>query len=279
MDWFQHNTTSIDDPDILEAEDLFGDAGYSVFFKLLEIYGAEFNHLVGGNLTISVRVLQRKLRKRWGKVEKILNFYQLKRRIFFTLDENYLIFKVPKFIEKASNWTKRTHKEEEPPPTEVPTEAPHAKEENRKEKNKYSQNSDEFRLAEYLFKHIKKRSPNFKKPNLQVWAKSINALIRIDKRPAKEIRGVIKWCQNDSFWQNNILSPMKLRVQYDQLLLKSGKQQKERQRSALPETPTRCSKCNRPVKEIGPLDTDGICRGCSGAKRRDVQQLVEGIGL
>ena len=81
MDWFKHDTSSIDDPDMMEAELLFGDAGYSVFFKILEIYGKEFSHLSDGKLNISCTILRRKLNKSWTKVERILNFYQTKKRI------------------------------------------------------------------------------------------------------------------------------------------------------------------------------------------------------
>jgi hypothetical protein len=45
-------------------------------------------------------------------------------------------------------------------------------------------------------------------------------MIRVDKRDPKIIEKLIPWCQQDSFWQNNILSTAKLRAQYDQLLLK-----------------------------------------------------------
>ena len=50
-------------------------------------------------------------------------------------------------------------------------------------------------------------------------------MIRVDKRDPDEIARVIDWCQADSFWQNNILSTEKLRIQYDQLLLKMNQTQ------------------------------------------------------
>ena len=45
-------------------------------------------------------------------------------------------------------------------------------------------------------------------------------MLRIDKRNPQIIEKLIIWCQQDNFWQNNILSTAKLRAQYDQLLLK-----------------------------------------------------------
>lgn len=94
------------------------------------------------------------------------------------------------------------------------------KEKEIKNKKTFSQNSNEFQLANHLLTLILKRAPNFKKPDLQKWAKDIEIMIRLDKRASDEIREIISWCQQDEFWQNNILSTTKLRKQYDQLRLK-----------------------------------------------------------
>ena len=80
--------------------------------------------------------------------------------------------------------------------------------------------SIEYRLANYLLKFILKRNPNHKKPNIQSWTKHIDLMLRIDNRNIEDVRAVIKWCQVDSFWQNNILSTKKLREKFDQLYLK-----------------------------------------------------------
>jgi hypothetical protein len=89
-----------------------------------------------------------------------------------------------------------------------------------KKEKAFCRNSDEFRLSEILFFLIKKRRPGFKSPDLQKWAEVVDRMIRIDKRSVAEIEDVIVWCQNDEFWQNNILSTEKLRKQYDQLAMK-----------------------------------------------------------
>jgi hypothetical protein len=87
-------------------------------------------------------------------------------------------------------------------------------------KNLYDENSIEFRLANYLFELIKKNNPNHKKPNLQKWADDMDKILRIDKRPAKEVKLVIEFTQKDSFWKSNVLSVTKLRDKYDQLNIK-----------------------------------------------------------
>lgn len=136
MDWFKHPTGSHEDPDISDAEDEFGPIAYVVFFKVLEIYGREFNRLNGnGELELSKSKLSRNLRMKWKRIRLVLEFYCRKKRILFSETEKRATIAIPKFIIMASNWTKRQHNK----PTEAPTEAPTAKEveeEKKKKKNK-----------------------------------------------------------------------------------------------------------------------------------------------
>jgi uncharacterized protein YdaU (DUF1376 family) len=97
--------------------------------------------------------------------------------------------------------------------------------------NKYSQNSDEFRLSSLLFALMVKRKPDYKTPNLQSWAKHIDLMIRVDNRKPEAIEAVIRWCQQADFWQNNILSTSKLRKQFDKLELQMQKGNKNGQKS------------------------------------------------
>lgn len=60
-----------------------------------------------------------------------------------------------------------------------------------------------------------------KEPNINdAWLTEMDKLNRIDGRAWEDIEAVIDWCQRDSFWRTNILSPAKLRKQFDQLKLK-----------------------------------------------------------
>lgn len=91
----------------------------------------------------------------------------------------------------------------------------------RREEEENSQPSDVgLTLSSLLLEKIKSRNNNFKEPNLETWGKDIDLMISRDARDPNEIKEVICWCQEDSFWRNNILSPGKLRKQYDQLVLK-----------------------------------------------------------
>ena len=88
--------------------------------------------------------------------------------------------------------------------------------------------SDAVQLAAYLRDHILAHSPNARDAKaalspakLQQWARPIDLMLRVDSgRTPDSIRAVIDFATTDSFWQSNILSPGKLREQYDQLAAK-----------------------------------------------------------
>ena len=126
MKWFKHDTGSFEDPDFNSILDEFGDAGYVMFFGLLEIYGAEFINVdPDGFLKVPFSLVRRKLRKNRVKIELFLNFCQeslSKPRFIYHSNGKSLSYKVPKFIHLASNWTSRQNNQ----PTEVPTEVPTA---------------------------------------------------------------------------------------------------------------------------------------------------------
>jgi hypothetical protein len=86
-------------------------------------------------------------------------------------------------------------------------------------KNKYNNISQKDSiLAKLLLSLIKENTPTFKKPNLDNWAYEINKIHRIDKRTYEQIEYLIRWAQQDNFWKANILSPAKLRKQFDVLV-------------------------------------------------------------
>ena len=110
--------------------------------------------------------------------------------------------------------------------------------------NNKNPSSIQYTLADYLYKKILKNNPRFKKPNLGTWAGHIEKMIRIDNRPPDEIKKVIDWCQKDTcWWSSNILSTNKLRIKYDQLLMKSGiLKKRSRLTGAAMKTAERCSR-------------------------------------
>ena len=88
----------------------------------------------------------------------------------------------------------------------------------------FPEDSDQIRLSHFLLSKIRARKadfkPSFNKKDFQMWGKHIDFMICKDGRDPVRIQEVIEWCQQDIFWQNNILSTGKLREQFDQLELK-----------------------------------------------------------
>jgi len=59
----------------------------------------------------------------------------------------------------------------------------------------------------------------------------INKMFRLDKIPYDGIEAVIRWCQQDSFWQSNIRSTGTLRRQYDKLEMQARRFYNDNQRN------------------------------------------------
>jgi hypothetical protein len=59
------------------------------------------------------------------------------------------------------------------------------------------------------------------------WLSDMERLHRIDQRSWEQITKAIEWCQADDFWRGNIMSPGKLRKQYDQLRLAAQRGNKQ----------------------------------------------------
>ena len=106
MEWFKHLSNSHENPDISDSWDLFGDAGPVVFWTILEVYAKEFSRLDDDCwLTVSIPYFERKLRRKWRKIEKILEFFEQRSKIFFKKTQQTVSIKVPKFIDVSSNST------------------------------------------------------------------------------------------------------------------------------------------------------------------------------
>ena len=90
-------------------------------------------------------------------------------------------------------------------------------------KSLFSQDTQEYYLTALLYDKMKNNNPKLKELTnalIQNWCKEFDLILRIDKRTYEDTVKVIKFSQEDSFWKSNILSPSKLRKQFDQLYLK-----------------------------------------------------------
>ena len=86
--------------------------------------------------------------------------------------------------------------------------------------NKRSTSDDKYvTLAKLLFTLMLKNFSRTKEPNFKEWEKQIRLTETVDGFTCNEIREVIIWSQNNSFWKKNIRSASKLRKQMTQLMM------------------------------------------------------------
>lgn len=85
----------------------------------------------------------------------------------------------------------------------------------------------DIRLVQLLIDLMEKNNPdsltlkNLTEERQAEWVNQCRLLREIDNRTEADIEGVIRFSQGDSFWQKNILSMPKLRMQWDQLWMKA----------------------------------------------------------
>lgn len=89
--------------------------------------------------------------------------------------------------------------------------------------------SEDLRLAKLLFSLIRQNSPTHKQPNIDNWANDVRKIRELDGRTEEQIEIIMRWAQQDDFWQSNILSPAKLRKQFDALVIKARSEIKAKQ--------------------------------------------------
>nr|WP_318386903.1 replication protein [Enterobacter sp.] len=102
--------------------------------------------------------------------------------------------------------------------------------------------AEDLQCAEWMLALRNVTKPSLKKPNLTTWANDIRMLRQLDGRTHREICQLFKWAAQDSFWHKNILSPAKLRKQWDTLSL----HREDRSRKPVNEIPASDTHWNSP---------------------------------
>lgn len=83
-------------------------------------------------------------------------------------------------------------------------------------------NDGDMAFVDGMLNLLIQNNPNFKQPNKNTWANEVRKIREIDGIDHAEMARVFTWASKDSFWASNILSPSKLRKQWDQLSAKSN---------------------------------------------------------
>ncbi|WRQ13066.1 helix-turn-helix domain protein [Vibrio phage vB_VpM-pA2SJ1] len=84
-------------------------------------------------------------------------------------------------------------------------------------RSKFKYEPSDLECAQWMLGRVEIINPAMKKPNLESWANTIRLMREMDHRTHEQICHTFDWANKDSFWYKNILSPEKLRKQFDKL--------------------------------------------------------------
>ena len=82
---------------------------------------------------------------------------------------------------------------------------------------KFRYDEADMELARHVLAGCRQVVPTFREPSLEAWANDIRLMREQDGREHEEIQALFDWANRDDFWRANILSPRKLRKQWDSL--------------------------------------------------------------
>lgn len=82
--------------------------------------------------------------------------------------------------------------------------------------------SEELKLAHWMFDQVLKLHPGHKPPNWKRWMRQIRLMV-IEGRTIRQIAELFAWANADDFWQATILTPEKLMSHWDTLAMRRAK--------------------------------------------------------
>jgi hypothetical protein len=237
--YFSHDSNAKDDPKCMMLIEQLGLEGYGIFWILVEMLRDQPDYKYPLSL---LPAIARRYNTTTQKVETVVKSYNLFRitedECFFSISlvnrmkhlEEYRL-KKSKAGKKGNEirWNNRSAIAEKSQcdgsviASKVKeSKVKESKERTLSQRNKFSDEGIEIKLAAELYADMKENNPSCKKPNLQSWASNIDMMLRVDKRNVEDIRKIIDFSQHDNFWKSNILSTNKLREKFDQLILKAN---------------------------------------------------------
>jgi hypothetical protein len=223
MKYIKHMSDSSDDDFIVELEATFGLEGYARWWKLLEAIAAQMKTSEDYTLAYPWSKWQTILKGKRKKLETFLEHCQKKQKIFLKHSQNIpetneespgniLEISCPKLKEIKDNYTRDLEASSK--------QLPRLKEEEKgkEERTRRLSFSDaDMETAVFILGKIQNIRPEFKEPNLEVWASDVRLIRERDGHDHRSIQTLFSWVNNDNFWKSNILSPGKLRSKWDQL--------------------------------------------------------------
>lgn len=121
----------------------------------------------------------------------------------------------------------------------------------------------DLRLAQRIYRDLKALNHRFSEPKIEKWADEIRLICKTKKCDHMYVFRVWEWAHNDDFWKLNILSPGKLRKQFDQLVIRKEAADKKAIKAKPQKKTIRCRSCNRVYGvDFFALMGDGVCIDC-----------------
>ncbi len=248
MKWFKHDTDANMDAKLQEVMLDYGLEGYGLYWYCIELIAQNVN---GDNLTFELehdaRIIARNTGSTPQKVEQMMTSFV---NLGLLDADNGHIFclrlatRCDDFTAKAvrRNGIKTLRKQQvgvSPTNSEkVPLEEEEEVRSKKKEKEvdvdkrslvpatpkreKFSEGDLAF--VDGMLNLLVQNNPKFREPNRKLWADDVRKMREIDNIDHNEMARVFTWASKDTFWSSNILSPSKLRKQWDTLQANSNKQ-------------------------------------------------------
>ena len=217
-----------------------GDTFIIIYLKmqLLSISEGGIIKFEGTEVDLSEQ-LSLELDEELDNVKIVLAFMEANNLIEGLTDNDYLLTRVPPLIGSETDAAERMRKMRNnvTPVLQTVTQSKRKEIEKREKRKEIEEEVEEevtetmkqaLRLADLLLELHRKVDDKYK-GNLELWAKDIEYLIRIDEREVDDIEKVINWCkQEDNFWFLNIMSGKKLRQHFPKLLLQMNEKPRKK---------------------------------------------------
>lgn len=247
MKWFKHDSNAHGDAKLKRVRQKYGMVGYGLYWYCIELIAG---NVTKENITFQLEDDAEIIAIDWNldqlKVEEMMRYFveiglfqeinnvitclKLAKRLDDTNSKNPEIKRIINQLDKNNDdSTKSEEIEVIPTNSDLLGETPNISDQTRldqnrlKDKDQKNKFSDaDLLTAKSIFKKIKQLNPSHKEPNFKTWANDIRLMREQDKRTLKEILDLFRFANNDNFWQRNILSPAKLRKQWDTLTIQKN---------------------------------------------------------
>lgn len=244
MKWFKHDADANRDSKLEKVLMKYGAEGYALYWLCLELIAAPIDkHNLTFELEHDAEILAYRLKMDSKRVEEIMRYFvnlqlfeissttrritclKLANRLENSIVKNPQLKQIQHLIVTENPGQLRKFLDNSGkvrPDIDIDTDID-IKPKNKSEK-KFS--DADLEVAKWIFAALRKLNPEHKQPNFDTWAKEIRLMRERDKRSHDQIRDLFAWANQHEFWQPNILSPSKLRMRWDALVLQRKRDEK-----------------------------------------------------